>query len=100
LLKDGTVTLKAAGAKEMAGPPPADNLFMDYKYDSVYQVRVEFIQEKTGMRFMLNKVHLPYQVVTKTNLLYKRIEVPPSRAIAAKQQGISVLDYKLEGITL
>ena len=100
LLKDGTVTLKAAGAKEMAAPPLADNLFMDYKYDSVYQVRVEFIQEKTGMRFMLNKVHLPYQVVTKTNLLYKRIEVPPSRAIAAKQQGISVLDYKLEGITL
>ena len=84
----------------VAAPVPADDLFMDYKYDAVYQVRVEFIQEKTGLRFMLNKVHLPYQVKTKTKLLYKRIEVPPARAMAAKKSGAPALDYRLERIIL
>ena len=100
LLQDKTVTFKSTGVKEMIAPLPSEDLFMDYKYDSVYQVRVEFIQEKTGLRFMLNKVHLPYQAVVKTDLLYKRIEVPPSRAIAAKKSGVSALDFQLEGITL
>ena len=100
LLQDGTVTFKKAAVRGAVAAPAADNFFMDYKYDSVYQVRVEFIQEKTGLTFMLNKVHLPYQVNTKKDLLYKRIEVMPNRAIARPKPGEAVLDYKLEGITL
>jgi len=61
---------------------------------------VEFIQQKTGLRFMLNKVHLPYRVNTRADLLYKRIEVPAARAMAAKKAGHPALDYTLEGITL
>ncbi|MEO5685694.1 MAG: DNA/RNA non-specific endonuclease [Chitinophagaceae bacterium] len=100
LLQDGTVTFKKTQVRDLVAPVPADNFFMDYKYDSVYQVRVEFIQEKTGLKFMLNKVHLPYQVQTKKDLLYKRIEVPPGRAKAAFQSGVPALDYKVSGITL
>ncbi|MEO6315623.1 MAG: DNA/RNA non-specific endonuclease [Chitinophagaceae bacterium] len=100
LLKDGTVSFKKSRVRGMVAPAPADDFFMSYKYDAVYQVRVEFIQEKTGLKFMLNKVHLPYQVKTEKNLLYRRIEVPPGRAMIAAQEGKAVLDYKLEGITL
>jgi endonuclease G len=100
LLQDGTVTFKKEAVRGMAAAQAADDFFMDYKYDSVYQVRVEFIQEKTGLHFMLNKVHLPYQVNTEKDLLYKRIEVLPGRAIAAAKKGEAVLDYTLEGITL
>ncbi|MEP6725975.1 MAG: DNA/RNA non-specific endonuclease [Bacteroidota bacterium] len=100
LLQDGTVTFKKDAVREMVKPAPTDDFFMDYKYDSVYQVRVEFIQEKTGLKFMLNKVHLPYQVKVKKDLLYKRIEVPAGRAMAAAKSGVAVLDYKLDGITL
>lgn len=100
LLQDGTVTFKKAAVREAVAAQPADNFFMDYKYDAVYQVRVEFIQEKTGLHFMLNKVHLPYQVNTEKDLLYKRIEVLPGRAMAAAKKEEAVLDYKLEGIIL
>ena len=100
LLQDGTVTFNKGAIRGAAAASPVDNFFMDYKYDAVYQVRVEFIQEKTGLTFMLNKVHLPYQVNTEKDLLYKRIEVPPNRAIAAAKKGKPLLDYTLDGITL
>jgi endonuclease G, mitochondrial len=102
LLQEGTVTFKKSDVRlrgaetTMAG----DGLFMDYKYDSVYQVRVEFIQEKTGLKFMLNKVHLPFQVNTEKDLLYKRIEVPPGRSRAMAATDDAMLDYTLDGITL
>ena len=76
-----------------------DDLFMDYEHDSIYQVRVEFIQEKTGLSFMLKNVHLPYQVKTKQALIYKRIEVPPGRAMAAPG-ALPELDYTLQSILL
>jgi len=101
LLQDGTVSFEKRSVRSMAPAPSPEDFFMDYKYDSVYQVRVEFIQQKTGLLFMLNNVHLPYQVSTKKDVLYKRIEVPAaSRSIIGGQPGSSPLDYHLEGITL
>lgn len=101
LLNEGTVTFKKSAVKDgIAAAAAADNFFMDYKYDAVYQVRVEFIQEKTGLQFMLNKVHLPYQVNTHAALQYKRIEVPPRPAIAGLVAAGSPLDYTLHGIAL
>jgi len=97
LLQDaGTVTPVKSKVRDMVAP--ADP-FMDYKYDAVYQVRVELIQQLSGLRFMLDKVNLPYQVKTPTDLLYKRIEVP-SRSVTAEKKVLPALDYTLEGITL
>jgi endonuclease G len=98
LLKEGTVTFKKSAVREIAASA-SDEYFMDYKYDSVYQVRVEFIQEKTGLQFMLKNVHLPFQARTKKNILYRRIEVPPS-ARGILQGSKRPVDFKLVGLTV
>ena len=99
LLQDGTVTYKKDAVKGAVQAAP-DMFFNDFHYDSVYQVRVEFIQEKTGLKFMLNKVHLPFQTLVQQDLLYKRIEVPAGRTAAKTAAAAGSLDYRLEGITL
>jgi hypothetical protein len=73
---------------------------MDYKYDDVYQVKVEFIQEQTGLQFMLKNVNLPYQSEEKKDLLYKRIEVMRAEGVSTKSFAKQELDYMLQGITL
>lgn len=98
LLRDKTVTFNKAGLKKMLAPASSEELFMNYKYDAVYQVRVEFIQEKTGLAFMLKNVHLPYQVKTHTDLIYKKIEVPAGRSAASSNNTIP--NFELQGITL
>lgn len=100
LLHDKTVVFSKAGVRSMMAPSTQDDLFMNYKYDSVYQVRVEFIQEITGLSFMLSKVRLPYQVKTHSNLIYKKIEVPPGRSRSGGMPGTHPPDFQLEGITL
>ena len=97
LLRDGTVTFKKSAVKSLAAAK--DDLFMDYKYDAVYQVKVETIQEKTGLAFMLKNVHLPFQENVKKSILYKRIEVQPGIAFKRKQS-TNLLDYQLKSITL
>jgi endonuclease G, mitochondrial len=99
LLKDGTVTFNKTDVKDMLVPTAAHDLFMDYKYDSVYQVKVEFIQQETGLRFMLKNVNLPYQLASKKDVLYKRIEVEKTSKLA-KTAAAQPLDFRLEGITL
>ncbi|MFT3933076.1 MAG: DNA/RNA non-specific endonuclease [Chitinophagaceae bacterium] len=98
LQQDGTVTSAKSGVRSIAAS--TQDLFMDYKYDAVYQVRVELIQKISGLKFMLDNVNLPYQVKTPTDLLFKRIEVPPSRTITPEKTVGPALDYTLEGITL
>lgn len=102
LLQDGTVTFKKSAVREsLTGKKTiTGNLFMDYKYDSVYQVRVEFIQEMTGLKFMLKNVHLPYQLKEKKSVLYKRIDIRPGIAFAPAKHKEPPLDYKLKRITL
>lgn len=101
LLQDGTITYKKDSVREAVSAATADTFFNDFHYDSVYQVRVEFIQEKTGLKFMLNRVHLPFQIAERQDLLYKRIEVPVrTRSLDAANAGEQTLDYTLEGITL
>jgi len=101
LVQDGTVVFKKSAVREsITGAGTSDNLFMDYKYDSVYQVKVEFIQKVTGLKFMLKNVHLPYQRDEKKSVLYKRIEVSPGIAFAPGKHKEPPLDYKLKGITL
>ncbi len=102
LLQDGTVTFKKSAVREsLTGKKVATgNLFMDYKYDAVYQVRVEFIQEITGLKFMLKNVHLPYQLKEKKSVLYKRIDIHPGMAFVPGKHREPALDYKLKRITL
>jgi len=45
-------------------------------------------------------VSLPYQVKTATGLIYKKIEVPPGRAMAAGMPAAPMPDFQLEGIVL
>jgi endonuclease G len=100
LLKDGTVTYDKGKVKESKIKEVTEDLFMDYKYDDVYQVKVEFIQEQTGLRFMLKNVNLPYQSDVKKDLLYKRIEVMRAEGVTIKSFAKQELDYMLSGITL
>jgi endonuclease G len=100
LLKDGTVTYDKGKVKESRIKEVTEDLFMDYKYDDVYQVKVEFIQQQTGLRFMLKNVHLPYQSDEKKELLYKRIEVMRAEVLTIKSFAKQELDYMLSGITL
>jgi endonuclease G, mitochondrial len=101
LLQDGTVTFQETAVKDSLAPSvAAPDLFMDFKYDAVYQVKVEFIQEKTGLQFMLKNVHLPYQQNVKKSVLYKRIEVPPAAVLKPGRLKEPPLDYKLKRITL
>lgn len=102
LLQDGTVVFDKKAVRESLTGKAAtdDNLFMDYKYDAVYQVRVELIQEITGLKFMLKNVHLPYQLKEKKSILYKRIEVRPGIAFGTAKHKEPPLDYKLTRITL
>lgn len=88
-------------------PPPAlltesaktEDLFNTFLHDAVYQVRVEFIQEVTNLRFYLQHVHLPYQKKDPASIIYRRIEVPPGRSMALSARNPQ-LDYTLEGIQL
>lgn len=98
LLQDGTITFQVPGTKKPAITAPRDDLFMNFKYDAVYQVSVAFIQEKTGLHFMLKHVHLPYQQSVKTAVLYKRIQIQPAAAFTASMP--APLDYKLTRIAL
>jgi endonuclease G len=101
LLQDGTVTFKEADVQAPLSPAAVTtDFFMNFKYDSVYQVKVEFIQEKTGLKFMLKNVHLPYQQNVKKSVLYKRIDVSPAVAFAPAGAKGPPLDYKLKRITL
>ncbi len=100
LLQEGTVTYDKGGVKAAENLAVDEGLFMDYKYDSVYQVKVEFIQQETGLKFMLDNVKLPYTKNEKNDVLFKRIEV--MRNETGMTEGIlgQGLDYSLEGITL
>ena len=100
LLQDGTITFKKKSVREAVSAATADTFFNDFHYDSVYQVRVEFIQEKTGLKFMLNRVHLPFQTAERQDLLYKRIEVPAGPSRSGTETGEATMDYRLEGIIL
>jgi endonuclease G len=102
LLQDGTVSFRKKAVREsLTGTGTSTgNLFMDFKYDSVYQVKVEFIQAVTGLKFMLKNVHLPYQLDEKKSVLYKRIEVRPGISFAPGKHKEPPPDYKLTRITL
>jgi len=100
LLKDGTVTYDKGKVKESRIKEVTEDLFMDYKYDDVYQVKVEFIQQQTGLKFMLTNVKLPYQSEEKKELIYKRIEVVRTAGVGLKSFAKQELDYNLIGITL
>lgn len=100
LLKEGTVTYDRGKVKESKIKQAASDLFMDYKYDGVYQVKVEFIQQQSGLKFMLKNVQLPYQSEEKKKLIYKRIEVARPAGTGLKSFAKQELNYRLLGITL
>jgi hypothetical protein len=100
LLKNGIVSFDKANVGDELIEDGARDLFMDYKYDEVYQVKVEFIQQETGLQFMLQNVNLPYQLSEKKDVLYKRIEVLRHRTIGAPTLIKQDLDFTLDRITL
>lgn len=100
LIQDGTVTFDKTKVRKALMARAAEDFFMDYKYDSVYQVKVAFIQQETGLRFMLKNVNQPFQLDEKKDLLYKRIEVRRAEGLLAKSFAKQELDFKIAGITL
>jgi endonuclease G, mitochondrial len=101
LLDDGTVTYGKSTVRGLRAPVAADqeNYFMDYDNSKIYQVKVEFIQKETDLKFMLNNVTLPFTEETKRDLLYKRIDVSRTRGAARATTG-GDLDYDIQGISL
>ncbi|MEO8769967.1 MAG: DNA/RNA non-specific endonuclease [Ferruginibacter sp.] len=99
LLQDGTVTFKKSDVKTEMLTKDAEDFFMDYKYDSVYQVKVEFIQQETGLKFMLKNVNLPFQSEEKKDMLYKRIEVMRTES-TTKSFAEQEMDFKILNIQL
>jgi len=99
ILRDGTVTFDKEAVLAGRARAQAEDFFMDYKYDSIYQVKVEFIQQETGLGFMLDNVLLPFHEDAKRDIIYKRIEVART-ATARPSLAQADLDYKLEGLVL
>jgi endonuclease G len=100
LLKEKTVTFDKSEIKSLSLKKAAENHFMDYKYDAVYQVTLDFIQQETGLTFMLNGVNLPYQKEEKKEIVYSRLEIKRSPALAKITLKEPILDFKLKGIIL
>ena len=100
LIQDGTVTYNRGVFSAPHMKKAAEDFFNDYDYRSVYQVKVEFIQEQTGLKFMLHNVSLPYQAGDKKEIIYKRIEVERKKAAGARRFASRQLDYRIDGITL
>jgi endonuclease G len=55
------------------------DFFEDFKTGEPYQVRIDFVEQVTGLKFSLNKVVQPYTKKESTKIIYKRVEVPVSR---------------------
>lgn len=80
LLDSGIVTYKKADMHKKRFEKELGDRFMDYKYDEVYQVDVNFIQDQTKLKFMLqlelNKIIInlcgsPFFSVALSGLLAK-----------------------------
>ncbi|MFN8243466.1 MAG: DNA/RNA non-specific endonuclease [Ferruginibacter sp.] len=101
LVKDGTVTYTKDNVRGItAVPPEAEELFMDYKYDDVYQVDVKAIIELTGLNFTLKGVKQPFRKKEKKALLLKRIEVTRSFNRDGIPAAPADLDFEVGGISL
>jgi endonuclease G len=100
IIDEGTATFDKGAVRTAALRREAEDFFNDYKHDSVYQVKVEFIQRETGLEFMLDNVRLPFQQETKRDVLYKRIEVARALRNMRAPMKTGALDFQLQNIIL
>jgi endonuclease G len=79
----------------------AVDFFDDFKTGEPYQVRVDFVEQVTGFKFNLDDVHQPYTKKESTEIIFKRVEVPLSRAgFKSLDLKDRPLDFKFENIEL
>lgn len=77
------------------------DFFSDFTKGEPYQVRVDFIEQTTGLKFGLEGLHQPYTKEEPTEVIFKRIEIPvKSRAFRALAFRDKPLHFTFEGITL
>lgn len=60
---------------------PEVDYFEDFKTGEPYQVRIDFIEQVTGLKFNLDKVLQPYTKKQSTEVIFKRVEVPISKEV-------------------
>ena len=79
----------------------AVDFFEDFTTGEPYQVRIDFVEQVTGLKFNLDKVLQPYTKQESTEIIYKRVEVPVSREAFIKMSLKNrPLDFKFESIML
>jgi endonuclease G, mitochondrial len=97
-------TLAAKSAKQV----DTKEFFADYASAEPYQVRVDFVEKLTGLKFGLGKLNQPFKKKEPTEIIYKRIEVPPAdKAILQNASTLKKIElvkvplsFKFEGISL
>lgn len=99
LLQEGTVTFDKGLVEEKAVVEEEPDVFMEFPKSTTYQVKVEQVQQATGLNFRLSGVNLPYQKKDSTEVVYKRIEIKDKRLEDFSFQK-APLDFQLEGLTM
>jgi endonuclease G len=99
LLKHNFVT-ESKGLVNLA-PAPETDFFADFTKGEPYQVRVDFIEQTTGLKFGLQNLQQPYTKQEPTEIIFKRVEIPvSSRQFSAMPLSEKPLHFTFEAITL
>lgn len=64
------------------------DFFSNFRGGEPYQVRIDFIEKITGLKFGLQNLHHPYTKEEATEIIFKRVEIP------AKKEGRLTMPYK------
>lgn len=82
-------------------PRKVADFFDDFTKGEPYQVRVDFLEKTTGIKFGLQDLHQPYTKDEPTEVIFKRVEIPVrAEALAAMPLSEKPLHFTFEGITL
>ncbi|ULQ51778.1 DNA/RNA non-specific endonuclease [Flavihumibacter fluvii] len=99
LLEDQTVTYDRQDVEDRS-LVEVEDIFMEFPKAATYQVKVEFIEQVTGLGFFLKGVDLPFRQNESKEIIFKRIEVEANRGF----EGASFIDtpspFELEGLVL
>lgn len=61
--------------------------FMDYKHNHPYQVRVELIQQLTGIKFNYRDIIFPYQESRPKELVFDEVDIIRTRSLDERGRG-------------
>jgi len=94
-------TIEGTAETRAAQKAPAADFFTDFTKGEPYQVRVDFIEKITGLKFGLAHLRQPYTKQEPTEIIFKRVEIPVTDAqpesMALKDRS---LPFTFDGIAL